>query len=290
MTYRNRNYNKIIAAAFAHATPSPTGWYRVACPLCLASLGKEDRRQSLAIFVGTWKWHCFRCGKSGRLPYPPTGLEDAEQAVPDPIDPAALNAPEGFLPLAEGDGFSAMSFRPARKYLASRHVSRETCRALGIGATLVGKAAHRIIVPVKVGNEWLGWVARSWFKNASLRYLYPRGMPRREILFNSAALLRETRDPAIIVEGVFDALPHYPHAVACLGKPTDDQLSIMLEAKRPLMVVLDGDAWREGRSLATALTMSGKNASFVRLPPLTDPGDFSFEELNKFAHEQSDRL
>lgn len=275
--------NQLVAAAFANASPSPTGWYRVSCPLCLQTLGKEDRSKALAIFVNTWKWHCFRCGRSGRLPFAPTGLEDVDLPSIEAPDPQELEAPDGFTLLASGDGYTAFSFKPARAYLSSRRISRKTCQEIGIGATLNGKAAYRVIVPVKGGREWFGWVGRSWVKNASLRYLYPRGMPRGEILFNAAALQVQTEKPALIVEGVFDALPHWPDAVACLGKPTDDQLEIMLESKRPLVVLLDGDAWRESESLAFALKANGKNASYVRLPPTLDPGNFSTYELNKFA-------
>jgi hypothetical protein len=277
--------NKIVAAAFANATPSPTGWYRVSCPLCLQSLGKEDRRQSLGIFVNTWKWHCFRCGRSGRLPYAPTGLEDTELPTAEAPDSYKLGAPDGFTILGDGDGLTAFAFKPARAYLSSRRISRKTCQEIGIGATLNGKAAYRIVVPVKDGHEWFGWVGRSWMKNASLRYLYPRGMPRGEILFNAAALTVKTKKPAFIVEGVFDALPHWPDAVACLGKPTDEQFSIMLEASRPLVIALDGDAWRESESLVFALKAEGfpHNVSWLRFPPMVDPGDFSPIELNKFA-------
>ena len=274
--------NDLVAAAFGSATPSPTGWYRAPCPLCLVDTGKEDRRRSLGIRIGVWKWHCFRCGNSGKLPYAPTGVEEADLPEVEPVDPAALNAPDGFLTLADGDGFTAQSFEPARVLLRKRRVSREICREVGIGATLSGKAAYRVIVPVKGGREWLGWVGRSWCENSPLRYLYPRGMQRGELLFNSAALQVETQRPAVIVEGVFDALPHWPHAVACLGKPTDDQFEIMLAARRPLVVALDGDAWREGRGLTRMLNRHFRKnrAYFLRLPPLVDPGDLTVEDLS----------
>lgn len=278
--------NQLVAAAFAHASPSPTGWYRAACPLCLVTLGKEDRHKSLAILIGVWKWHCFRCGRAGRLSGPPTGTEVADLPEIEPVDPAELCAPDGFVSLADGDGFTALSFEPARAMLKRRRVTRQTCRELGIGATLRGKAAYRVVVPVKTGREWFGWVGRSWAKNSVLPYLYPRGMERGELLFNAAALQVETDEPALIVEGVFDALPHWPNAVACLGKPTDTQFEIMLGARRPLVVVLDGDAWREGEALAMGLKLSGKKDAFaIKLPPATDPGDLTIEDLNLHIRE-----
>lgn len=274
--------NQLVAAAFSHARSSGSGWYRASCPLCLINLGKTDARQSLGILVGVWKWHCFRCGASGRLPGAPTGLETVDiPAEVEQVDPAKLQAPDGFTLLADGDGAEALSFADARMFLQKRGVSRQTCRAIGIGATLKGNAAYRVIVPVKCGDEWFGWVGRSWVDKSPLRYLYPRGMPRARLFFNGDALRVETDEPAVIVEGVFDALPHYPHAVACLGKPSHEHLPILLNARRPIVVMLDGDAHEEALTLALQMQVQySREVYFAKLPPLTDPGDLNSEEFN----------
>jgi hypothetical protein len=98
-------------------------------------------------------------------------------------------------------------------------------------------------------------------------------MQRAKFLYNQAALYVETDAPVLIVEGVFDALPYWPHAVACLGKPGEVHRWLMTEAKRPIAVVLDGDAWEEGWGLSEWLrTEVNVPVGFVRLPPCTDPG------------------
>jgi DNA primase len=98
-------------------------------------------------------------------------------------------------------------------------------------------------------------------------------MQRGKILYNAKALYADSTLPIIAVEGVFDALPYWPHAVAFLGKPSYEQIEMLYETDRPVVVVLDGDAWRESWALAERLKLAGKKAAMVRLPPKTDPND-----------------
>ena len=63
--------------------------------------------------------------------------------------------------------------------------------------------------------------------------------------------------------------------VACLGKPNEAHLALLQEARRPVVVVLDGDAWEEGEALSLRLRFEGLRAGFVRLPPKTDPDEVS---------------
>jgi hypothetical protein len=98
-------------------------------------------------------------------------------------------------------------------------------------------------------------------------------------LFNEAAIDVETADPLILVEGRFDALPLWPNATAFDGKPSDGQVERLRQARRPLVVALDGDAWIEGEMLAMRLELYGVRAGWLRLPPTTDPGNFRPEEI-----------
>jgi len=283
----SRSDQELALTAFVGAVRSSTGWYRAPCPFCAARIGKPDRHRSFSILEGEWVYHCFRCHVVGHLSSAPTGFEhviarsqwDVTQETEKPAD---LGPPEGFCELSCEPGLTALSFAPARKYLSRRRVSKSICRAVGIGATLAGKAAHRIIVPIAGGDgvTWLGWSGRALGSGSNLKYLYPRGMQRGFLLFNGGAIHAKTDIPLIVVEGVFDALPHWPHAVACLGKPTRAQYEILCETTRPIVVALDGDAWEEGEALSMRLKLAGKRAAFVRLSPKTDPGNLSREDLN----------
>ncbi len=55
-------------------------------------------------------------------------------------------------------------------------------------------------------------------------------------------------------QGVLDALAYWPNAVACLGKPTPDQLGLVASAlRRPIVIALDKDARRESMKAAAEL-------------------------------------
>ena len=269
-----------VESVFADATQTRTGWLRAVCPFCFERVGKQDKRRSLSILPGRWFYRCWRCHISGVLPRAPEGGAHLELPERDPSQ-FDLGPPEGFMPLATEPAASALVTREARAYLEGRGVAPSVWAEAGVGVSLHGFAAQRIVVPVTDpgSGDWFGWVGRAWDRDCELRYRYPPGMERGLCLFNAGALAVRTSTPALIVEGVFDALPHWPHAVACLGKPTEAQIEIMREAARPILVALDGDAWSEGEALALRLQLEGVSATSVRLPPCTDPGDFAYDEL-----------
>lgn len=270
-----------VESVFADATQTRTGWLRAECPFCYERVGKIDKRRSLSILPGRWVYRCWRCHISGKLPRAPEGGSHLELPELDRSQ-FELGPPDDFMPLALEPAASAFIAKPARDYLERRGVGLQTQAEAGIGVAFHGFAARRIVVPVIApeGVDWIGWVGRAWDNDCELRYRYPPGMERGLCLYNARALRIKTEAPAIVVEGVFDALPHWPNAVACLGKPTEAQIEILLAARRPLIVALDGDAWTEGEALAMRLRLEGARASAVRLPPCTDPGDFEPDELS----------
>lgn len=273
---------RLVDAAFGDAISSSTGWYRAPCPFCVLRLGKQDRRRSLGILAGEWAYHCFRCKAAGKLRQAPTGSESLD--LPDlEEEDYYLGPPEDFSELLGDD--SMMARRP-RQYMLDRKVGKRVWKDLGIGYCTSGRAAFRVVVPVKAADKqtWLGWVGRAYSKSAQMKYVYPPGMKRGGMLFNGDALLTETDVPAIVVEGVFDALPHWPNAVACLGKPTRDQFEILAAARRPVVVALDGDAWKEGEALSMRLGFEGKQTGWIKFPPMSDPGDVNRKELLSRAY------
>jgi hypothetical protein len=251
------------------------GWLRAPCPFCPERVGRPDRdpRGAFGINTRTGGYSCFRCGIRGRL----RGYDayDIGSDLPEEDDDSSVRGPpDGFFPLGEEPGFSALSFSQARSYLAQRHVPVGLWRQLGIGATLEGRYAGRVVVPVldTDGEGWCGFVARLWRRNHEMpAYLYPPGSWRSSAIWNHAALLEETSVPVIVVEGVFDALHLWPDAVALLGKCSAEQFEALAAARRPVAVVLDGDAHEEGWSLALKLRLEGQRSGSVRLPPRIDP-------------------
>lgn len=270
--------------AASEARPAPSGWWRAACPFCPMLLGKRDRRGAFAVYAPTGRYHCFRCGTGGKL---------RNWVVPDEftagVAPRAkltmMDPPEDYTPLWSYPGNAAECLSPARKYLRKRGITDSLWKLAKIGACDRGLFGGRIVVPIVAsdGDTWLGYVGRTWVKS-DFAYRYPEGMDRRAMLYNHAALLIETEEPAIIVEGVFDAIAvGLTAGVAVLGTPSESQIEALSSARRPVAVVLDGDAHEAGWGLAMRLRFEGARAGSVRLPPRLDPDEVPLDWLRAEA-------
>jgi hypothetical protein len=270
-----------VAKALAKARRSAgSDWARADCPYCAKRIGKPDLRESFGANLESGFWHCFRCGASGQLP----GYAKAHDAWV--TEPAAswesdCSLPAEYQPLWRDSAASSIVLAPFLRYLAERHVLGSVLEELRIGACVSGYFAWRAIVPVFDAGRRLRWfVARSISPHAERKYLYPKG-DRAGVLFNEVALDVVTDTPVLLVEGAFDAIRHWPNAVACLGKPTRLQLERVALAKRPVCVALDGDAWMECELTAHVLKVLGfrRGLSWVRLEPGLDPAVIDSAQL-----------
>ena len=263
------------------------------CLACLTRTGKVDRRGSFTFNRASGWYTCFKCGLVGRIP----GYESVETpAMREGAGPVML-PPRGFLELCRGEGRGALCLEPAREYLRGRGLADEAVwREARLGACLEGSFRGRVVVPVlSPDGDWLGHVGRLWAPQEAAdaserlggrpvpKYLYPKGMRRGEVLYNHSALLARTDEPLLVVEGAPDALALWPDGAGVLGKPSEWQVLALADCLRPVAVVLDGDAWEEGRELALRLEMEGQRAGYVRLPPRTDPDEVSRDWLREEA-------
>ncbi len=267
MSYR-RGEDDDVLLAVAGRRPNSRGTVRANCPFCVEAVGKVDRRQCLHLNTRTGKWGCFRCDSYGWL----AGFEGLLETPEPVVAPPSL--PAEWVPLWCSPGLDSYACEPAREYLASRHVGARIQEAARIGACTRGPMAGRVVVPIDgPGGVLAGWVGRSWVPDVPRKYLYASGMQRQSLVYNGDVLQEETETPVLVVEGVFDCFPFWPDAVAVLGKPSEGQVGVLAAARRPVVVVLDGDAWEEGRSLAWRLRFDGARAGFVRLPACLDPDE-----------------
>lgn len=273
---------KAVERALHGARSSLTGWHRANCPECLSRTGKADHKQALSINVRSGVFWCWKCKLKGRLPNAaelPPG-DDPREALPATMEP-----PPGFVTLASKDGRESLALEPARAY-ARKRCPEELWLEVAIGACAQGPYGGRVIIPILDVDDqtWLGWVGRTWAPS-DRAYTYPKGMNRGNVLYNARALVAETEAPLLVVEGVFDAIHLWPDAVAVLGKASELQMEALAATHRPVVIVLDGDAWMEGYSMATRLKFHGRQAGYVRLPPTLDPDEVPRDWLDNAVRE-----
>lgn len=262
---------KILAAVIGKR-PNPSGWVRVNCPVCPERIGKIDKRGSLGFRPKTGGFKCFKCGVRGRM-------EGKQYVLPEEADkdksPDAVEIPKSdFFPLWKDVGWTSESLAPAREFLFRRGFSRADMTTADVHAAVSGKYAGRVIIPHEDEHgEWWGFTSRLWVdppKDGPPKVLYPPNMDRTR-MYNEHVLYDVTDIPVMLVEGCLDSVWYLPLCVAALGKPTAAHFDKLQLAKRPLVIVMDGDAWEDGRALMMRLRLRGKRVGFVRLPAGEDP-------------------
>lgn len=257
-----------VLVAIHGIEPGPSGWYRVVCPFCVAD-GYEGSKKKLSVNAENGYFHCWRpsCGAKGFVDLGTKFLTKKEDKKGD----GTVKLPNEYIPLMPSTGaLKSVALRPYFAYLNSRGLNNQIIEEAQLGVCITGEYAWKIIIPVVWQRQIVGFTARSI---ANKFYSNPPGFSRTKFFLNGDSILEETDEPLAIVEGPFDHLRHWPYTAACFGKPTKDQVNLLKQAKRPLVIGLDADAQMEGWGLALTLELLGKDVRFLKLNPGTDPGE-----------------
>lgn len=253
-----------------------SGWQRINCPFCFKRTGKKDYRRSFGIRADGY-YHCFKCDARGFR-----AGSVRQEYVSKPATHSVVK-PDGFVEIMSSAAKDSLTCKAYREYLLRRGLSLEVARAAKIGCCPWTKLTGRVVVPIfDVDGSWVWYSARAISDTARQKYMYPRGN-RHDCFYNPRALEVETQEPVLVVEGCFDALALWPHAVATLGSPTTGQIEQLLVLRRPVCVVFDGDAWEAGARLAWWLRFHARPAGALRLPPRCDPDQLNPEEIRRLA-------
>lgn len=259
------------------------GYARINCPCCHHRDKSHDTKKSLGVNLLLGYFRCFRCGASGNL----YGKGDKRIEFTQERPVARAVSLGGHYPLWVDEARMSEWHHLAVNYLTRRGLGKYI-KPANMHLAMKGRYAGRILLP-HVGSDgqlW-GWTARIIGSAAEgvPKVLYNEGMDRSR-LYNDQALAEETDARLAVVEGAIDSLALLPNAVATLGKPTPEHGAKLLQVKRPVVFVLDGDTGNDSRTQALKMRMKGfkYGVGYVKLDCGVDPDDVDTEELKNLVN------
>lgn len=197
-----------------YKTSSKPQEIRICCLFCPEQGQSVDTRFRLWINTGSGAGICYNCRWKSRhaiayvlrrIKAPDVVEGSSGQTVTAKEEPVKL--PDGFQLLRNADRDDDLE-REALQYLLHRGVTREQVASKRIGITFAGRYAYRIVFPLHVVTDLVGFTARVYIGDREPKYLHSSGP---KYLYN----FDPTQTTAVLSEGVFKAL-RLEHAVAGL--------------------------------------------------------------------------
>lgn len=222
-----------------------TSELRMACPSCSKYREKSDI-PCLSIYPNK-KWHCHHCQEHGSEKELLKLLEIHDIYNNGEIMPAAISTKKAkYITSLPAEALPAHKNKLARSYLASRNLSIEDMKKFAFLYCKDGFYADRVIAPIfDRKGEYRTFASRSIHGSVAKKYLYPKGTSISQLLYN-LHFVKQT-NKIMIVEGIFDALHCFPHAVASFGKHISDRQisSLRMHGMNTVYLVWDAEAWQE---------------------------------------------
>jgi len=289
---RYRQLKDAVAAALeSPEARRSNGRARVLCPNCVSSkTNRPDHSMSVHLIAG-W-FYCQRCNVRGKLW---DSVEETVRAIGgDDTAPAfefssAVSGGQALWAVSRehGLGKKLAQFIEYRKLPELWHAPFVTVRSSLNTDTDFSLTAlmHRVDKLDEVAGA-----QRLYCSEQFSRWVVEKrtlaGSDRAHAFYNAHQLMRPCRRPVLVVEGLFDAVAHLPDAVAVMGTPAEGHLEALAFAPRPVVLVLDGDAWERGWANSEYLRFMGQWSASVRLPPRKDPDDFTRAQLMRAAIDE----
>ena len=183
-----------------------------------------------------------------------------------------VRLPKDYISFSKGNKLT-IPYKEAYNYLRKRNISDKIIAKYSIGYTTDGPYRGRIIVPSFDENEEINYfVSRSYVGHKN-KYKNPEA-EKDKIIFNEH-LINWDKD-IYLVEGVFDMF-FVDNAIPVLGKNVSDKLWNKLydNAKKNIIICLDGDAWKDAEKLYRKLDggrLTGR-IRLIKLPQDKDVGE-----------------
>lgn len=142
------------------------------------------------------------------------------------------------------------------------------------------------------GGQLVAYAGRS-IDGSELRYLFPPGFRKSQVIFNLHRAAGGSAGCAIVVEGFFDCLrvhqAGYRNVVALMGVSLSAvQEQLLLERFQQLVLMLDGDQTGRRANQQLAARLWGKvSLSMAGVPSGRQPDQLSSEDIQRILFSAS---
>ena len=260
--------------------------YRYNCPECLARKGKVDTKGHLYVNELSFKFHCFRCGYSGKIGYidKDTAViyEDDKETdssvllkqLTDIVNPELTESLK--IPIDK-----VTTNKSATEYLLNRGFTYEQMEYYDMKVGNLHQEFGRLIIPNKVEKlVYTDMYSARTFIDQTPKYHNPSGKKKSELVFNLHRIKED--DAIILVEGALTAIASGYHAVASLGKTLSKSQASQIAQKHPHTIFVNYDYGAE-KELIDASRLLHKmipsaKIKMVFMKDERDSADLSHEE------------
>jgi DNA primase len=164
-----------------------TGEIWLSCPQC------QKGNRHFSINIQKKVAHCFKCGYSTKLTKElaeSVGLEWNEPYRKEKEEKVEIKLPPKSSWTTE-----------AMRYVRNRNIGLDQIKRHGLYYCSRGYYQHRIIIPINMNGELVGFQART-IRNDEKRYIFPKGFHKSTALYGFDLCPHSNR--IVVVEGVFD--------------------------------------------------------------------------------------
>ena len=262
------------------------------CPFCMKKRGKADTDHKLYVNTKSLKFHCFKCGTSGRL----KKLVNTESAYG--VYEKLLKFGQTTAVSEDDDTEDNMFYFPVTQIIPGT-VAYDYCLKRGITEDLIkyydirlgiDELFGRIVIPNNVyGSCWTDMYSARSMIGQIPKYKNPTGAKKNTLVFNLKSI-KPDQEKVIIVEGVITAICGGKDCVATYGcHPSDDQLNqIISRTPKSIYCCLDGDeAGQSGmKALLEYLSNHYKGKLYyVTMPKDQDACDMGYAKFRSYIEE-----
>lgn len=263
---------------------------RYYCPECEERKGSPDKSGHLFVNLKSYKFHCLRCGYSGRvnrnikISESRNYDEERDHEISDLIkDMNFINEDEvkyGLkIPLNKVTESAA-----ATEYLLKRGFTYDQMKYYDMRLGTLNQEFGRIIIPNRVDHlVYTDMYSARTYIDQSPKYHNPSDTSKSKIVFNLHRIKSGT--PIILVEGALTAVAAGYHAVASLGKQLSRSQASQIIEKNPSVIYVNYDYGAEPESKEACKLLYSLNPNIpieeVLMKDERDAADLSTEEYVK---------